>query len=319
MELLFLGTSAGMPSKRRNVTGLAVIEDQGKGWYLVDCGEATQHQLLQTPLSMHGLKGIFITHTHGDHCYGLPGLLASAAMQGRKQPLTIVAPPGVHEWLEATRTMVELYTPYGLEYVVTETMGERIIDDMHVTAHALEHRVPSWAYRFSQHAPKSLDKNKLEADGIPRGPIWGLLQQGQDSELNGRSICADDYRIERHRPTVIVVGGDNARPDLLKDACTDACLLVHEATYTVEVSAKVGEQYGHSDADRVAWFAEQNRIPNLILTHFSARYQPAGQRSPSMDDLRNEAAAVYNGRLYLAEDFDRYRVSAEGVVEKVVE
>nr|MCH1932376.1 MBL fold metallo-hydrolase [Shewanella shenzhenensis] len=84
MKLQFLGTSAGVPTKQRNVTGLALSESEGKGWYLIDCGEATQHQLLHTHLTLNTLKAIFITHVHGDHSYGLPGILASAAMNGRK-------------------------------------------------------------------------------------------------------------------------------------------------------------------------------------------------------------------------------------------
>lgn len=80
MELLFLGTSAGTPTRQRNLSALALRE--GRDWWLVDCGEATQHQLLRTPLSLQHLQALFITHVHGDHCYGLPGLLASAGMQG---------------------------------------------------------------------------------------------------------------------------------------------------------------------------------------------------------------------------------------------
>ena len=317
MELLFLGTSAGMPSKQRNVTGLALIDDIGKGWYLIDCGEATQHQLLHTPLSMHGLKGIFITHIHGDHCYGLPGLLASAAMQGRTEPLTIVAPSGIREWLEATRSMVELYTPYGLEFILTDDMTAIRMGDMQISAHPLEHRVPSWAYRFCQHYPKVLDTERLQRDCIPRGPLWGLIQQGQDGELDGRFIKADDYRVARHKPVTAVIAGDNAKPQWLAFACKDAHLLVHEATYTREVSAKVGEQYGHSDAHRVAGFAEHIGLPNLILTHFSARYRPEGFPSPSMDDIRSEAEAVYRGNLQLARDFDRYRLTPDGGLQRL--
>jgi len=88
MDLLFLGTCAGVPTKARNVSATAVIEASGSGWYLVDCGEGTQHQLLRTPLSIRDLRAIFITHVHGDHCFGLPGLLASAGMSGRTQPLS---------------------------------------------------------------------------------------------------------------------------------------------------------------------------------------------------------------------------------------
>ena len=89
MNIVFLGTSAGVPTKTRNVTGIAVREERGNGWYLVDCGEGTQHQILHTNLSINALQAIFITHIHGDHCYGLPGILASAAMNGRKAPLKI--------------------------------------------------------------------------------------------------------------------------------------------------------------------------------------------------------------------------------------
>ncbi len=92
MNLLFLGTSAGVPTKTRNVSGVALHESKGKGWYLVDCGEGTQHQVLHTKLTFHSLKAILITHVHGDHCYGLPGILASAAMGGRTAPLPLVAP-----------------------------------------------------------------------------------------------------------------------------------------------------------------------------------------------------------------------------------
>ncbi|CAM5602375.1 Ribonuclease BN [Stutzerimonas stutzeri] len=93
--LVFLGTSSGTPTPARNVTGLALQEDAGKAWYLIDCGEGTQHRLLRMPLSLHDLRAIFITHVHGDHCYGLPGLLASAGMMGRRHPLEIIAPAGI--------------------------------------------------------------------------------------------------------------------------------------------------------------------------------------------------------------------------------
>lgn len=117
MDLIFLGTSSGTPTKQRNVTGLALAADSGKAWYLVDCGEATQHQLLHTPLSLNGLRAIFITHVHGDHCYGLPGLLASAAMAGRKDPLPIVAPKGIEAWIRATLELTAVFLPFALEFI----------------------------------------------------------------------------------------------------------------------------------------------------------------------------------------------------------
>ncbi|WP_089730915.1 MBL fold metallo-hydrolase [Modicisalibacter muralis] len=95
MEIIFLGTSAGVPTQARNVSATAVKKRNAKGWYLVDCGEGTQQRVLHTKLSLNRLEAILITHTHGDHCYGLPGLLASASMAGRERSLTIAAPrPG---------------------------------------------------------------------------------------------------------------------------------------------------------------------------------------------------------------------------------
>ncbi|WP_444997439.1 MBL fold metallo-hydrolase [Aliikangiella sp. IMCC44359] len=99
MELIFLGTSSGVPTKNRNVSGLAIKMQKNKHWYLVDCGEATQHQILHTKLSIKYLEAIFITHVHGDHCYGLPGLLASMSMAGKTEMLTIVAPKNIEKMI----------------------------------------------------------------------------------------------------------------------------------------------------------------------------------------------------------------------------
>ena len=121
LHLTFLGTSAGVPTKKRNVTALAIEclnpfgstgnspSKKNKPWVLVDCGEATQHQLLETNISSHQLAVICITHVHGDHCYGLPGLLASMAMSGRKESLTIIAPQAIKQFIEAVKATTELY------------------------------------------------------------------------------------------------------------------------------------------------------------------------------------------------------------------
>jgi ribonuclease Z len=180
MNLIFLGTSSGVPTKSRNVSGVALRESKGRGWYLVDCGEGTQHQLLHTPLSVNDLKALFITHVHGDHCYGLPGLLASAGMNGRKKPLKIVAPKGIKEWLLATQLNTELYLPYDFEFIETEGLSDLAFNDMNISTVKLSHRVPSFAYVFTEKdSERALDIDKLIQDGIPKGPIWGMLCKGQ--------------------------------------------------------------------------------------------------------------------------------------------
>lgn len=90
---------------------------------LIDCGEATQHQLLRSRRSARDLAAILITHVHGDHCYGLPGLLASAGMNGRKDPLTLVGPAELMEWIQQTQRLTALYLPFPIEYRAAETLG----------------------------------------------------------------------------------------------------------------------------------------------------------------------------------------------------
>jgi ribonuclease Z len=313
MDLMFLGTSSGTPTKARNVSGLAVIDDNGKGWYLIDCGEATQHQLLHTPLTLHGLRAIFITHVHGDHCYGLPGLLASAGMAQRLEPLDIIAPTAIEGWVRATLKMSQSWLPYELRFHATETFEGWHNPQVHVDATPLSHRVPSWGYRFTEARPDAcLDTEKLDRDGIPRGPLWGRLARGQDVELEGHTLRSEDYLLATRPPRRIVIAGDNDRPELLRDACQGAHILVHEATYTQPVAAAGKSEFGHSTAAQVATFAQEVGIPNLVLTHFSARYQGVPSRGLSIEDIRAEAAGCYHGKLVLAEDLLRLSVDKDG-------
>lgn len=319
MDIVFLGTSSGCPTKQRNVTGLAVIPENSKGWYLVDCGEATQHQLLHTSLSVNSLQAIFITHIHGDHCYGLPGLIASAAMLGRKQPLPIIAPKGVEAWIRATIEHTALFLPYELQFIATETLTKWADKDVEVEAVFLSHRVPSYAYSFTDIKLEiSLNKEKLINENIPQGPLWGRLQKGEDVVYEGKTLFSADYVEQSKLIRKMVIGGDNDQPELLKQACKNAQVLVHEATYTLDVAAKVGDSVQHSSAAIVADFAQSIGLPNLVLTHFSGRYQNDSQQTPSIADIQNEAAVRYTGSLFLAEDFARFRLSKTGLFSRIV-
>jgi ribonuclease Z len=318
VDLLFLGTSSATPTKSRNVSGVAVIASEGGGWYLVDCGEGTQHRILHTPLSLHALKAVLITHVHGDHCYGLPGLLASAGLAGRTHPLTIIAPAGIEEWIRLTLRLTQVFLPYDLVFAATETLGTWTNEDVSIAAAPLSHRVPSYAYRFCVSLQEArLDIAQLVAHGVPKGPLWGMLRAGADVELEGRVLRSGDF-VRRHvSHTGIVVAGDNDKPSLLRELCAGVQVLVHEATFTQELAQGSGRYLGHSAAGDVAAFAESIGLPYLVLTHFSARYQAGPQHSPSIKDIRAEAARYYRGGLYLAEDLARYRLSKAGVFEQV--
>lgn len=319
MDIVFLGTSSGTPTKQRNVTGLALLAGNARSWYLIDCGEGTQHQLLHTPMSMMGLRAIFITHVHGDHCYGLPGLLASAAMSGRKDPLTIIAPEGVATWINATQQQTALHLPFKLDFIPVETLDAWNDETIVVEVARLSHRVPSYAYSFTEaKRDASLDVDKLIRDGVPRGICWGKLKKGEDVNCDGVNLKSVDYLYYPYKARKIVVGGDNDCPELLSEKCKEADVLVHEATYTRDVAARLGNSFQHSSAASVAAFAESIGLPNLVLTHFSPRYQSNAGQSPSIEDIRTEAAAIYHGQLFLAEDFGRYELSKSGQFTKVM-
>lgn len=319
MEILFLGTSSGTATKTRNVSGVALRSLQFGHWYLVDCGEGTQHRIMHTSLSPITLRAIFITHVHGDHCYGLPGLLASAGLLNRTEELIVVGPAPLRDYLEATFESTELRLPYPLGFVAVENLRVAdVLPDYDVRITPLSHRVPSYAYSFTEKTvERKLDADRLKREAVPRGPLWGQMQQGHDVQLpGGRVLLARDYLLPPRKPRKIIIGGDNDTPELLAGEAVDADVLVHEATYTEEILEKVGPGPQHSSALRVARFAASAKVPNLVLTHFSPRYQQEGG-SLSMAGMEAEARSAYAGRLFLADDLDRYALDRQGVLTHV--
>lgn len=360
LRLTFLGTSAGVPTKQRNVTALAVEclnpyavsykqssrhhealynhlqNKKSRPWLLIDCGEGTQQQLLHTKLSLRQLIAIGITHIHGDHCYGLPGLLASAAMSGRAEPLIIIAPKAIARLLDVVTLTTELYFPFAISFMAIEDVLTQhngtiniVIDNQHhldIDITSLSHRVPSHAFGITQTLTHStLNTAKLKADGIAAGVLWGKLQQGEDVYTDsGQRLRSTNYVDNEQLCTRIVVAGDNDTPACLASAMRDTDLLVHEATYTSDTLAKIQARIQpqnpgfeadfdprHSSAQLVGKFAQEVGLNNLILTHFSARYQSfdnPDSSTPNMSDIRMDAQGVYKNNLWLAADFAQYLV-----------
>lgn len=318
VDLLFLGTSAGAPTRQRNVSATALIETSGKGWYLIDCGEATQHQVLRTPLSLNELRAVFITHVHGDHCLGLPGLLASASMAGRTRALDIVLPAALHPWLKLSLSVTHSHLSFDIQLHAVESLSEWRHGNVHVTTVELSHRVPCHGYVFTESDPEPrLDVLRLDAEGIARGPLWGQLAHGQDVEHGGDWLRARDYLLRARPDRRIIVCGDNDRPELLADVAASADVLVHESTFVQAAIDRTRASYGHTSAAAIAGFAEAAGVRNLVLTHFSARYQANPAQSPSIEDVRNEAATHYHGQLVLAHDLQRYHLDREGHLQPV--
>ncbi|MDI3326685.1 ribonuclease Z [Pontibacterium granulatum] len=326
MQITFLGTSSGTPTRSRNVSAIAVGLERTREWYLVDCGEGTQHRLLRAPLSLLKLRAVLITHMHGDHCYGLPGMLASAQLSGRAEPLTLIGPRALEPFLQAMMQFAELSLDYELHFI--DVADNELVWDalgMRITRCKLSHRVPSYGYRFEEtNVERRLLVEKLREEGIPSGPEWNRLQKGERITLeDGRILDGLCYSQPSRKGRVVVVGGDNDQPALLEPLCEDADLLVHESTYTLEIAAKVGPEPQHSTAAQVAEFAERVGLSHLILTHFSPRYLDIPATNPvtgeqkglSVDDLRAEAKTLYSGNLRMAADLERYNLTRKGELQ----
>lgn len=314
LKLTFLGTSAGVPSRQRNVSGLALEPtNRHAGWFLIDCGEGTQQRLQRTKLSLHTLTAICITHVHGDHCFGLPGLIASIGMAGRKEKLILIAPQPIWDWLQMTLDLTQSHIPYPIQHIdvalMTTSPESLQSSGIQLSRHELLHRTPSYGYGFTLTTKKRrLNVPALKAIGLPAGPMWKALQQGNTVTFNDKSLQCDDFVTTNTESVNVLIGGDNADPNLLRAACQNTQLLVHEATYTQNILDIVGTGPMHSSAQLVAQFAEAVAVPNLILTHLSARYH----NREGMQAILSEAQAHYQGSVYVANDLDCFQLSAAG-------
>lgn len=197
MQILFLGTSSGMPTRQRNVTAVAVRPSQSAEWMLLDCGEGTQHQIMRCDAVRLGrIHKILITHLHADHVFGLPGLLASRGLHSISEPMTVFGPEGTHEFLTTVLTMSDTHLPFPLELQVVKS-GPIIKEGGYsVSCALLEHRIPTFGYRIQESDRLgTLDVRAALSRGVPEGPMLRRLRRGETvvlddgSEVNGSELC----------------------------------------------------------------------------------------------------------------------------------
>ncbi|PEA56250.1 ribonuclease Z [Bacillus pseudomycoides] len=306
MEFVFLGTGAGVPAKGRNVSAIALqlLEERGATW-LFDCGEATQHQILHTSVRPRRIEKIFITHLHGDHIFGLPGLLGSRSFQGGTTPLTVYGPKGIKQFIEVALAVSTTHVKYPLEIVEITEEGTVFEDKQFlVETKRLSHGIECFGYRIVEKGiPGHLLVDKLFDAGVKPGPLFKRLKDGETVELeDGRVLCGKDFIGPPQKGRIITILGDTRYCEASIQLAQDADVLVHEATFGAE-DLQQAHDYYHSTTEQAANIAVQANVKQMILTHISSRYQGEAWKI-----LLEEAQQVFPNT-EIAADLKRFPVS----------
>ena len=290
MEITFLGTSSAVPSKYRSQPSIA-LKAFGE-IMLFDCGEATQRQLANVKVSPMKIDKIFISHLHGDHILGLPGLIQSMGFRGRssENPLHIYGPIGLQKMKEAIFNLGYFTIDFPIIIheinnngsnadIVTET-EEYIIECIKT-----QHNVVNLAYSiYEKKKPRFLREKAIEL-GINPGPDFGKLHKGNKIQVNGKTIKPEQVLGPSRTGSKIVYSGDTTPCEEMITLAKNATLLIHEATYKEEDKDKATNN-AHSTSSQAAKIAKEANVSRVILTHISTRYT-------NIDDLKKEALDVF--------------------------
>jgi ribonuclease Z len=317
IEVTILGTSAGAPTRHRNVTSLALTFSQRRDWWMIDCGEATQHRLLeQSHLKTPRLSRIFITHAHGDHVFGLLGLLASRSLTGAStDPLDIHGPPEIGAWLTATAQTLGIRLGYEIRFHAVTGAGVVADDDGYVMrAVEATHWGSAWCYRIDEPVrPGALDGAAVAALGVPAGPQRGALARGETiTLLDGTVVDGSTLVGPPQKGASVVFSGDTMGPSpALIELAGGADVLIHEGTYHHDLEATAID-HRHSTTRQAAVVAREARVHQLVITHASARYEHGdGSLDPALLD---DARSVFPNTIQAV---DGLRVATAGLHEAI--
>jgi ribonuclease Z len=312
LQITFLGTSSGVPTRARNVSGVALRLPQRSEVWLFDCGEGTQHQLLRSDVRISQIRRIFITHMHGDHIFGLMGLLASCGLAGNPERIDIYGPPDLDEYLKACRRYSQTHFSYPIK-VHTVKPGVVLEDvEFTVSCDLLKHRVPAFGYRVAEKdRVGAFDVTKAQALGIPAGPLYGQLKRGEQITLaDGRQIKGADLCGPTEIGRKFVYCTDTIYCDSAVNLARDADVLIHEATFAHQ-DAELAYQRLHSTSTMAAQVALGAQVRQLLMTHFSPRYAPGN--AIELKHLLQEARAIFPNT-DMAYDFWTYEVPRRSAV-----
>jgi len=269
MEFTFLGTTAAVPSVKRGHTAIAIrYDDEVILW---DCGEGTQRQLMKAGISFMRISKIFVTHLHGDHLLGIPGLIQTISFSDRTEPIYIYGPRGTTKVIQALRNLGEYKLHFDL--VPVELHDGFVLEEKkyRIRAIPVDHYIPSYGLLFEEKKARTFLREKAEALGIPPGPLYSKLHRGEPVEFNGRTIDPEEVLGEPKEGYRLLYSSDTRPLDVIKEASRGA-VLIHDSTFDDDHRENALETK-HSTASEAARVARDGGARALYLTHISPRYK----------------------------------------------
>ncbi len=280
-----LGNNSALPAYDRHPTAqIVTLNDQV---LLIDCGEGTQMQLSRYKIKRGKLNHIFISHLHGDHYFGLIGLVTSMGLLGREQPLHLYAPPGLDAIIQLQLEVAATSLPFELVYHAL-TKEELILDGpkFSVECFSTKHRIPCWGFIVREKKlPRKVDKDKAIEFMIPAS-FYNSLKEGLDYiAKDGSIVFNDQVTIPNSAPRSYAFCADTIYDERIADIAKDVTLLYHEATYLKDLEERAAARF-HSTTIQAAMIAKKANANQLLLGHFSSKYE-------LLDDYLTEATAVF--------------------------
>ena len=295
LRVVFLGTSGSVPTLKRSLP--SVVVQCPRDQWMFDCGENVQRQMMGAKVSFHRKMKVFITHLHGDHVLGLPGLLQTMALMDRKEPVQIYGPVGLKDFLVCTKETLNFGLNYPVE--INQILSEGVVcdeEEYQVIATKSNHAVESYAYAFVEKPrPGKFYPKQALALGVAAGELWSKLQRGEEITLSdGKVVKPKDVMGPMRAGRKIVYTGDTKPFEAFAKFAAGADLVIHDCTFDDSLTEKAGVD-GHSTPSQAAEQAKAANAKQLVLSHISARYPNAGL-------LLEQAKKIFPNTL-LAEDF----------------
>ena len=300
MKLVVLGTSCSNPTVERNLTAIA-LQFEGN-WFLFDCPEGTQRQMMQCGVSYMRVHSIFLSHFHADHVLGLPGLMATMAMHERDVPLNVYGPRGTKREIEKIMDLALMKRNF--EIRVKEVSSGKIAEGekYSIEAFPLKHGIPCLGFAFKEKDKEGTFQRETALKlGIPEGPLWSKLQKGEKAKVGKKVFKPEqvmDYEKGRQGKKVSIVM-DTLPSDSYFDAIRDSDVLVHEAAF-LEKHITRAKETKHCTAKQAAWVASQTNAKKLVIVHISPRYK-------NNKDVENEARQEF-GNIVVPKDLEEIEV-----------